>query len=177
MEYTVAFQNDARVVRKLIELHDEVVEEMKAASDTGDFISVAMFQPLALSYAARGLDRGGNVLGLEQFTGTHVLCLIWLQVKGEEQSAIADKLVSGWTKGVNDYAKSIGKGSEFLYLNYADESQDPLNGYGHGNLEKIARAAKKYDPAGIFQTRVPGGFKISKAYTEYKNLMATKDEL
>jgi hypothetical protein len=30
------------------------------------------------------------------------------------------------------------------------------------NVEKMKAAAKKYDPSGVFQKLVPGGFKISK---------------
>jgi hypothetical protein len=29
-------------------------------------------------------------------------------------------------------------------------------------VARIRAAAKKYDPEGVFQTRAPGGFKISK---------------
>jgi hypothetical protein len=41
-------------------------------------------------------------------------------------------------------------------------SQNPLGSYGAENVAKIRAAASKYDPTEIFQTRAPGGFKISK---------------
>lgn len=40
--------------------------------------------------------------------------------------------------------------------------QDPLGSYGAENVAKIRAAAAKYDPEHVFQSRVPGGFKISK---------------
>jgi hypothetical protein len=46
--------------------------------------------------------------------------------------------------------------------------QDPLSSYGPDNVAKIRAAAKKYDPKQVFQTRVPGGFKISKVKDERK---------
>lgn len=49
----------------------------------------------------------------------------------------------------------------FRYLNYSDISQDPLRTYGESNVKQMKEVAVKYDPMGIFQTRVPGGFKIS----------------
>lgn len=49
----------------------------------------------------------------------------------------------------------------FRYLNYSDISQDPLRTYGESNVKQMKEVAVKYDPIGIFQTRVPGGFKIS----------------
>lgn len=48
----------------------------------------------------------------------------------------------------------------FKYLNYADRSQDPLGSYGAQSLEFLKRTSAKYDPSGVFQKRVPGGFKI-----------------
>jgi hypothetical protein len=47
-------------------------------------------------------------------------------------------------------------------LDYADITQDPLASYGAENVKKMKAAAKKYDPQGVFQNLVPGGFKISK---------------
>jgi hypothetical protein len=46
-----------------------------------------------------------------------------------------------------------------LYLDYADNTQDPLAGYGSENVKKMKVAANKYDPSGVFQNLVPGGFK------------------
>lgn len=46
-------------------------------------------------------------------------------------------------------------------MNYDDKDQNPLESYGPENVAKIRAAAAKYDPDGIFQTLVPGGFKIS----------------
>jgi hypothetical protein len=63
---------------------------------------------------------------------------------------------------IRDYAESIGADNPYLYLNYADKTQDPLAGYGAENVEKMKNAVKKYDPLGVFQNLVPGGFKISQ---------------
>lgn len=146
-------------MNKIVDLHDAVVAEFGKQSD--DFISVAMFQPLAPSYAREGLARGGNVLGLDTFKETRVLSIVWLQVKPEHvASALA--LVQGWYDEIQAFARSIDKDSGWVYLNYAYGTQDPISGYGKANVDKIRAAAAKYDPTEVFQTRVPGGFKISK---------------
>lgn len=51
---------------------------------------------------------------------------------------------------------------EFRYLNYSDISQDPLSTYGEENVKKMREVAIRYDPKGVFQNRVSGGFKIPK---------------
>lgn len=66
-------------------------------------------------------------------------------------------------KELDEYAKSEGKYNEYVYLNYADRTQNPLRGYGPENLEYIEKVAGTYDPDGVFQTQVPGGFKITRA--------------
>lgn len=60
------------------------------------------------------------------------------------------------------YVRSV----KFRYLNYSDVSQDPLSTYGEDNIKQMRKVAAKYDPIGIFQRLVPGGFKISKVNLE-----------
>lgn len=50
--------------------------------------------------------------------------------------------------------------SEFLYLNYADQGQDVIAGYGEGNQMELRRVSRVYDPEGVFQKAVVGGFKL-----------------
>jgi hypothetical protein len=83
----------------------------------------------------------------------------WQRVADDELfNSLADALI----RDLDDYARSLGLGSDFLYLNYAAHYQDPLNGYGADNVERLREAASRYDPIGVFQTQVPGGFKISR---------------
>jgi hypothetical protein len=46
------------------------------------------------------------------------------------------------------------------YLNYADKLQDPIGSYGEETKARLQAVSKKYDPYGLFQTGVPGGFKL-----------------
>ena len=79
-----------------------------------------------------------------------------------EQDALLQQAGAELIDGIRDYAVSIGADNPYLYLDYADQTQDPLAGYGEENVKKMKAAAKKYDPHGLFQKLVPGGFKISK---------------
>ncbi|ORY67396.1 uncharacterized protein BCR38DRAFT_426935 [Pseudomassariella vexata] len=177
VEFTLTIKSDGRAIKKVLDLHDQAVEEMKTLSD--DFVSAVMFQPIALSYAAGGVARGGNVLGIDRFAETQVLCILWLQVR-PELVRVAEQIMGSWYQAGHDYAVSIDQESDWIYLGYAYASQDPFAGYGRENMGKISAAAKKYDPTGVFQSRVPGGFKISKSYSgfyEDQNVMNERDEL
>lgn len=161
--FTLSFKNDRRVLEHAVSTHDQLVKDMLAQSPDGDFITQCMFQPLPTIFAKHGTERGGNVLGLDRITDNAVLWLATLAVKGADQEEFGRAKMIEWVKNVEDYAKSIGSDVEWKYLNYAHDTQDPLATYGAENVELIRAAAAKYDPEGIFQSRVPGGFKISKS--------------
>ena len=49
---------------------------------------------------------------------------------------------------------------DFVYLNYANQAQNPIATYGRENVAGLKKAAERYDPRGVFQRQVPGGFKL-----------------
>jgi hypothetical protein len=159
---TLTFKNDERVLAKAVELHEKLVEEMKGIVPNGDFITLCMFQPLSLTYSKHSVSKGGNVLGLDKAEEPLVLWLATLAVRDARQEAIGREKVIAWKNAVEDFAKSVGAHDKFIYLDYANEAQDPLRSYGVENVNFMKAVAAKYDPEGIFQTRCPGGFKISK---------------
>lgn len=68
-----------------------------------------------------------------------------------------------WVSSVRDYTTLLGMDHPFEFLNNAAPFQDPLGSYGSANLHFMKHVAEKYDPDQVFQTLVPGGFKLSKA--------------
>lgn len=81
----------------------------------------------------------------------------------EADDALFRRLASSAHERLNAFAKSIGADNEYIYLNYADGTQNPLRGYGAENVEFMRRVAREYDPTGVFQYQAPGGFKVSAA--------------
>lgn len=68
--------------------------------------------------------------------------------------------VTKFYAAADSLAASNGKLNAYKYLNYAYKTQSPIVGYGAANVAKLRAASKKYDPAGVFQTLVPGGWKL-----------------
>ena len=60
----------------------------------------------------------------------------------------------------NEAAREMGLLHNFVYLNYANQVQDPITSYGRENVAGLKKAAERYDPRGVFQRQVPGGFKL-----------------
>jgi hypothetical protein len=48
----------------------------------------------------------------------------------------------------------------YKYYNYAGAGQAVIDGYGNESKGNLQAVSKKYDPQGLFQKGLPGGFKI-----------------
>lgn len=68
-----------------------------------------------------------------------------------------------WYQQVDAVARALKTNDDFLYLNFAGGFQNPLASYGNESLDFMQRVATKYDPTGVFQRLVPGGFKLANA--------------
>lgn len=90
------------------------------------------------------------------------MLLATLAVKGADQSAVGQAKMIAWVDDMEVYAKSVGSLVEWKYINHADFTQDPLPTYGAANIALLKAAAAKHDPDGVFQSRIPGGFEVSK---------------
>ncbi|KAL1850825.1 hypothetical protein Plec18170_006661 [Paecilomyces lecythidis] len=160
---TLTFKNDPRMIQKAVDLHDRSIELAKAKTRTKEWTFTSFFQPLPKLFSQHSVTRGGNMLGLDRFDENLLLFLIVLSWGGLEDDALFDSLGKTAIQQLDTYAREIGADNEFIYLNYADPSQNPLRSYGEENLAEIRRVAEKYDPEHVFQEQVPGGFKVSKA--------------
>ena len=148
------------MIRKAVELHRHLVEDMKRDSRDGDFETQAYFQPLPAIIARRGAERGGNILGLDRLKSNAVVLLGSLAVNGVDQEALGRQKMDAWRHTLGEYSRERGALVDFRYMNYADASQDVLGSYGEVNVRKMLAVSRKYDPEGTFQKRVPGGFKL-----------------
>ncbi|MCJ1396412.1 hypothetical protein MMC18_009302 [Xylographa bjoerkii] len=129
------------------------------------------FEPLPTVIVQHSDSKGGNSLGTTPKDGNavspqipHTDKDIVLLLAGIWTDSISDSLVEKTAqkmmKDAADIARRMGLLHRFQYINYADPSQDPIGSYGPENVKRLRAASRKYDPKGVFQTRVPGGFKL-----------------
>ncbi|KAL4868119.1 hypothetical protein BDV12DRAFT_186112 [Aspergillus spectabilis] len=140
--FTLTFANDPRIIQKAISIQDRLIEELKRSVKSVNWSIISLFQPLPGLFAEIGKRKGGNVLGLD-----------------EDNNYIRETSMDE----LEEFAKSMGGGYKYVYLNYAADTQHPLRSYGEKNLEFLKAVAETYDPHDIFQEQVPGGFKVSRA--------------
>ena len=156
---TLSFANDADLISEIYELSKKLLEPVK---DTLGLSWITMFQPVPKVFSDRGNERGGNVMGLDRANGNQVLFLFFVAWANEADDKVLNDAANTLIQQVKALTQQKNKANDWIYLNYALSTQDVLTAYGPGNVQKIAAAAKKYDPNGVFQKLVPGGYKISK---------------
>lgn len=101
-------------------------------------------------------------MGQDRNCGNALLWLSAVSVKTPEHEALVHRKTSAVAAELWRYAESIHATYPWVYVNYADPSQDPLKSYGWKNVQFMKNVSHKYDPTGVFQHMVPGSFKVSR---------------
>ncbi|KAJ5740974.1 hypothetical protein N7493_000846 [Penicillium malachiteum] len=104
------------------------------------------------------VTNGTNSLGLVPNMTDHVLVDIGAAYDNEADDDIVQAAVENIFNLHVDIVKNAGLYIDWTYLNYAGSNQDPIGSYG--DLANLRKVSKKYDPHGLFQTAVPGAFKL-----------------
>lgn len=148
---------DAATLNAAAEAYLGAIEPLKGCE--GITCSLTL-QPYSASLLRKSEALGGNVLGLSAEDGplVSILALTWWKDKADDE-----KIVGTFRKVIETIdrdAASRGPAVPFKYMNYAWGFQDPIGSYGEENKAFLQEVSKKYDPDGVFQKGVPGGFKL-----------------
>ncbi|KAK0112796.1 hypothetical protein ONS95_014528 [Cadophora gregata] len=156
--YTSTWSNDLQLLTDIVALSEQSLETVASVPDLAWSLSL---QPLVTAITTKSAATGGNPLGLDGSDGNLVLGLITASWTSTADDAAVLAAVSGFYAAADALAASKGQLNSYKYLNYAYKTQDPIKGYGAANVAKLRAVSKKYDPAGVFQKLVPGGFKLA----------------
>ena len=132
----------------------------QSLTDVQDLIYPLTWEPIPAAITAKTASLGGNSLGLDPSAGPLVLCVVsvsWSLASDDARIIAATKDLFA---KIDKAATAAGLFNRFKYLNYATSWQDPIGGYGPENKARLRAVSRKYDPAGLFQKAVPGGFKL-----------------
>ncbi|KAK2809499.1 hypothetical protein FQN50_003767 [Emmonsiellopsis sp. PD_5] len=154
---TITFENDADMYRKAVDISNS---HLKPFLDTPGLIWSLLFQPIPTVVTDVSKQTGGNVLGLENNKKNQILYLLYLTWTDEADDEALHTAAYDTIDEIKAESIKAGKASPYIYLNYAGEFQDVITGYGPENAAKLAALSAKYDPNGVFQKLVPGGWKV-----------------
>lgn len=102
------------------------------------------------------------MLGLDKVNENMLLWLITGSTETPEQDTIMREKLTAFSATLQVFSEARNSKVDWQYLNYVDQTQNPLQSYGKQNIDFIRKVAAKYDPSGVFQEKVVSGWKISK---------------
>ncbi|PWY93673.1 FAD-binding domain-containing protein [Aspergillus sclerotioniger CBS 115572] len=117
-------------------------------------------QPHPVSLLEKSVELGGNSLGLSPEDGPLISVLLLAYWKDREDDEHIMGLMKDTLGRIEADAKEKGQAVGFTFMNYASGFQDPVASYGVENVSRLQGVSRKYDPEGVFQRLVPGGFKL-----------------
>ncbi|KAI6612367.1 hypothetical protein MCOR08_010530 [Pyricularia oryzae] len=132
-----------------VETYLSMVKELEAEPSLG-FTAQYVFQGLSVEQFRQAAANGGNMLGLENRNENLVLFFGMVAYKNPKFKKLIDAKITTWVDSIKTFAVENGADDEFLFLNYADLSQNPLGSYGDKNIAFMEEVVSKYDPNGMF---------------------------
>jgi len=118
------------------------------------------FEPIPVSVLAQSELHGPNVLDLPQSLGPLIIALLSTTWHSPADDALARKLSIETMESIENASKQASTWHPYKYIGYADRSQQVLEGYGNENVQFLKTVSRRYDPQGVFQRLVKGGFKL-----------------
>ncbi|KAK3940400.1 bifunctional solanapyrone synthase [Diplogelasinospora grovesii] len=148
---------DVATLQAITDIYAAALAPVKSVS--GGTFSLT-FQPYPVSLLQKSDASGGNVLGLHASNGPIVSVLLLSFWPNKTEDAAVIGFMETALADMQENASAKGTLLPFIYMNYAFTQQDVIDSYGPQNKLKLELASEKYDPAGLFQTGFPGGFKL-----------------
>ncbi|KAF2678229.1 FAD-binding domain-containing protein [Lentithecium fluviatile CBS 122367] len=113
------------------------------------------------TYPMSLLKKCENSLGLDESNGPLISILLLNWWKNKDYDDVIVQTFQTALEKTNEDAASRGTSVPYKFTIYAYSFQNPTASYGKENHEKLREARKAYDPNGLFQKGVPGGFKLA----------------
>lgn len=154
---TTTIKPNLALMQTIAQKMDFTLSPIKAVDG---FVYALTFQPITKNMLVESAAAGPNSLGLDPADGPMMLILFlasWANKKDDEKVVQAQQK---FVAEIDAIAEERCLASKYKFMNHAFTGQNVIDGFGQQNKQKLQAVSKKYDPAGFFQKRVPGGFKL-----------------
>ncbi|KAK7983637.1 hypothetical protein PG989_011039 [Apiospora arundinis] len=156
---TATFRNSLPMLRAIHEIQLQMAPALRNISGLQWSLSL---QPQPSIMFKASAEAGDNSLGLDESDGNLFNVLLTATWADKKDDPLVVSQTCRMFEQFEAKAERLGVTNPYLYLNYAASWQDPINGYGAESKEFLQKVSSKYDPEGLFQKNVPGGFKLFK---------------
>ena len=150
------YLDDSQTYRDVINLCAQQGEKMKQVNGG---TQVIIPQPISKSMVDAALTTGGRPQTLVSRPQLW-MNMSWGWNLGSDDAYVY-KLIQETYEMVIDLTKKRGLWDPYIFLNDAFMTQKVLRSYGSNSFARLKAVSAKYDPHGMFQTQVPGGFKLN----------------
>ncbi|KAF7895787.1 uncharacterized protein EAF01_009749 [Botrytis porri] len=154
---TTTFEANKQMINATYNAWNAALPSIQSLSNVTWSLSL---EPIPSSVPAKSASTGGNLLGVTPAEGPLIVALLTVTWGSIADDTVASNTAKTMFDTIDVYAKASGFYNDWQYINYAANWQDPIDGYGAVNKAKLQAASKKYDPLGVFQKGVTGGFKL-----------------
>lgn len=152
-QLTFSFQNpNASVYMELFKTWETSISPI--ANTEGVFVEF-LTQP-------QPVTDGTNMFGLTAGMTDYVLIDMTVAYDNESDDTLVQGAITDIVNKQQALLKSYGLLIDFIYINYANISQDVFGSWGDDAFAKLQAVDRSYDPCGVFERSVPGDYKLSK---------------
>ncbi|SPQ23618.1 c707416b-dcfe-49b6-ad34-7f99f2c61f99 [Thermothielavioides terrestris] len=140
--------------------HDEWQKTLDSIKDAEGFIVSFVYHPLTKALLENSAKAGGNAMDIPPADGPLFVVMLrptWTRAEDDERIFAA---VEALVETLKRLAAERGLLHRYIFTNYGYPKHNVMAGYGDRSLARLAATSEKYDPEGIFQKGVPGGFKL-----------------
>jgi hypothetical protein len=142
----------------------EILDTIYKAPELNEIANISLgalnlgWQPISAGVAVHGKDNGGNALALSSEPQSWLsLNTGWLKEEDDKTAYAASRAV---LTRIEKITKRHGSYLEYQFMNDASWDQRVIEHYGAESVAFLRTVHEEYDPRGIFQKLVPGGWKI-----------------
>ena len=146
----------------LLQVRTLWLEGLKSTENVPGLKHSLVLQPLTHGMLTKSAALGGNSLGLSPDGGPLAIILFATVHDNPEDDEMIITSVLNLIDLIDSAVTKVQKAARFRFTNYGYKLQKTIEGYESNSLKNLQDVSTKYDPRGLFQTAVPGGFKLPK---------------
>jgi hypothetical protein len=142
--------------------HDKWQSALDRIKDAEGFIFSFGFHPLTKALLQNSEKAGGNAMAIPPSDGPLFVILINPIWNLADDDYRIFKTVGALVDDLRSTAAQKGLLHRYIFTNYGFKEDKVISGYGEESVSILKKISQKYDPTGMFQVGVPGGFKLPK---------------
>ena len=154
MQGTTTIRNDAETLKAAYEIFCQTTTELR---NVKGLLFPFTYQAILPAWMNKG---DPNVLGLEGCTEPLIIFNCSLTWSRAEDDKHVRSTIQRALERIDEAAAARKADHPYRFMNYCMEFQNPYTGCGEESLRLMREASKKYDPDGLFQRGITGGFKL-----------------